>query len=72
MSNNKLDTYTYKQAIEELEQIVNELESENLDLDEILKKVEWATTLITYCKQKLRHSETTLEQILKKSDTNFE
>lgn len=66
--NNNLENYTYKQAIEELEQIVRDIEVGNLDLDELLKKVEKAAALITFCKQKLKNSEITLEQVIKKLD----
>ncbi|GAB4208813.1 MAG: hypothetical protein Fur0023_20640 [Bacteroidia bacterium] len=67
-----MENYSYKQAIEELENIVSEIESGNLDLDELLKKVERAATLITFCKEKLKKSETTLEQVIKKLDVSEE
>lgn len=71
-NDNAMENYSYKQAIEELENIVSEIESGNLDLDELLKKVERAATLIVYCKEKLKKSETTLEQVIKKLDVSEE
>ncbi|RME15859.1 MAG: exodeoxyribonuclease VII small subunit [Bacteroidetes bacterium] len=67
-----MENYSYKQAIEELENIVSEIESGNLDLDELLKKVERAATLIIFCKEKLKKSEITLEQVIKRLDVSEE
>lgn len=67
MDNNNL---TYKQAIEELEQIISDLENENIDLDDLLKKVERAALLVNYCKEKLKNSEINLENIIKKLEDN--
>lgn len=72
---NKETNLTYQQAIEELEQIISELENENIDLDDLLKKVERATFLITYCKKKLKNSKTNLEksiQKLEEDDDNYD
>jgi exodeoxyribonuclease VII small subunit len=71
-NNNAMENYSYKQAIEELENIVSEIESGNLDLDELLKKVERAATLIIFCKEKLKKSEITLEQVIKRLDVSEE
>lgn len=69
MSTN-FENYTYKQAIEELEDIVKQIEIGNLDLDDLLNKVERASALIIFCKEKLKNSEITLEQVIKKLDNN--
>ncbi|GIV28204.1 MAG: hypothetical protein KatS3mg027_2018 [Bacteroidia bacterium] len=68
--NSKNTEITYKQAIEELEQIVNEIESGELDLDDLLKKVDRAATLILYCKEKLKNSETKFDEVMKKLESN--
>ncbi|GAB4455441.1 MAG: hypothetical protein OHK0036_19160 [Bacteroidia bacterium] len=70
--NNDLSNYTYKQAIDELEKIVSEIETGELDLDELLKKVDFATTLILFCKEKLKNAEITLEDVMKKFDDSKE
>lgn len=69
---NDLNNLTYKQAIEEIEKIVNEIESGELDLDDLLKKVDYATTLILFCKEKLKNAEITLEDVMKKFDDSKE
>lgn len=70
--NNDHPQVSYKQAIEELEQIVREIESGDLDLDDLLEKVDRATWLISYCKAKLKHSESQLNKLLKKLEDNEE
>jgi len=72
MKNNNVEDISYKQAIEELEQIVNEIESGELDLDELLKKVERSAALLLYCKEKLKNSETKLNQVIKKLESDEE
>lgn len=69
---NDLNNLTYKQAIEEIEKIVNEIESGELDLDDLLKKVDYATTLILFCKEKLKNAEITLGDVMKKFDDSKE
>ncbi|MCG8476770.1 MAG: exodeoxyribonuclease VII small subunit [Cytophagales bacterium] len=59
---------TYSEAQSELEAILNAIEHEEPELDELLRLVNRAGELITWCKAKLRHSEEDLEKILKKFD----
>ncbi len=68
-SKNKL---TYKAAYEELEAIVTEIESGELDLDDLLQKVERAAILIQYCKEKLKNSEANIQKILTHFDKEKE
>ena len=56
---------TYKQAIEELESIVNEIESENISIDELAEKVKRASQLIRLCKTKLTKTEEEVTKVLK-------
>jgi len=67
-----VENISYKQAVEELEQIVNEIESGELDLDELLKKVERSAVLILYCREKLKNSETKLNQVIKQLESDRE
>ncbi|HPQ08297.1 MAG TPA: exodeoxyribonuclease VII small subunit [Bacteroidia bacterium] len=60
----------YKEAINTIEEILHQIENDELDLDELLKKVDYAATLILFCKEKLKNSETTLEKLMKKLDSN--
>ncbi len=72
MNQNPTNEITYKQAIEELEEIVREIESGELDLDELLKKVDRAAVLITFCKEKLKNSEIKFNEVIKKLENNQE
>lgn len=57
---------TYKDALEELEDIVNGIESEDVDVDELAKKVERASKLLSVCSEKLKKTEAEVDQIIKK------
>lgn len=58
------DKITYKEALEELQQIVNDIATEDTDIDQLSAKVRRASFLITECKARLRHTEEELNQIL--------
>lgn len=60
MKEEKID---YRQAIEELQFIVNELERGELDLDALLEKVKRAAFLCSFCKNRLREVEKELETV---------
>jgi exodeoxyribonuclease VII small subunit len=55
---------TYKEAAEELEQIVAEIESEEIDVDALGEKVKRASFLIKTCKEKLRRTEQEVKKVL--------
>ncbi len=57
---------TYKQAIAELEVILNELENNELDIDDLQVKVKQAADLIELCKEKLFKADAEIEKILQK------
>ncbi len=57
---------TYTEALEELRNIVEKIESAEVDVDEITKMVQRATDLILYCKEKLTHTEAQLTEAMKK------
>ncbi|MAS51746.1 MAG: exodeoxyribonuclease VII small subunit [Flavobacteriales bacterium] len=63
MSDKKI---TYKEALEELEEIVNGIESEEVDVDELTKKVERASKLLTVCSEKLKNTEEEVDKIIEK------
>jgi exodeoxyribonuclease VII small subunit len=58
-------TPSYKDAIEEIESIVEEIENETVDVDVLAKKVKRATFLIKFCKEKLRTTDTEVKKSLK-------
>lgn len=54
---------TYKAALDEIEQILKNIESEELDLDELTAKIKRVSELIKICKDKLRNAEHEIEKI---------
>jgi exodeoxyribonuclease VII small subunit len=59
------DTIKYTEAFEELQQIVAEIETGQISVDELSEKVKRATQLIRICKQKLTSTEEDVTRILK-------
>ncbi|NJD56562.1 MAG: exodeoxyribonuclease VII small subunit [Nitrospirae bacterium] len=55
---------TYSQALNELEKIVTEIESEEVDVDVLAEKIKRASFLITFCKGKLRTAEDEVKKVL--------
>ena len=53
---------TYSLALTELQQIINEIESEEINVDVLAEKVRKAAYLIKFCKDRLR---TTEEEVIK-------
>ncbi len=53
---------TYEKAMKRLEQIVEKIESGEMDIDSLAKNLKEAKTLVEYCKEKL----TTVEAEVKK------
>lgn len=65
-------TPSYKEAIEELEVIVQEIESETVDVDVLTEKVKRATFLIKLCKKRLRETDKEVKKILKEFEEEAE
>jgi len=59
------DNPGYKEALEEIESIVGEIENETVDVDVLAEKVKRAAFLIKYCKAKLKITENEVKKILK-------
>jgi len=55
---------TYSQALNELEKIVADIESEEVDVDLLAEKIKRASFLITSCKEKLRTAEDEVKKVL--------
>jgi exodeoxyribonuclease VII small subunit len=62
----------YQEAFEELQQIVAEIESGEISVDELSEKVKRAARLIKICKEKLTRTAEDVEQILKELEENTE
>ena len=54
----------YADALAELEEILDELEDESLDVDTLATKVERASTLIRFCRNRITSARTQVEQIV--------
>lgn len=52
----------YQDALEELEAIVSEVESDRMDVDSLSEKIERALDLIHHCRGKLKNTETTIHK----------
>ena len=62
---------SYKEAITEIEIILNQLENNELDIDELSEKVKRVSQLVTFCKEKLHKTEEEIDNILKEMDSNY-
>lgn len=56
----------YTDALQELQSIVAELQSESVDIDALSEKVKRAAELIQFCQQKLRTTETEISNLFEK------
>lgn len=55
---------TFNKAVEELEQILEQIESGELDVDELSGKVKRASELLRLCQSKLRDTEGEIDKII--------
>ncbi|MFO7999695.1 MAG: exodeoxyribonuclease VII small subunit [Marinilabilia sp.] len=69
MTNKKL---TYNEAITEIEEILQRMESEELDVDELSAKVKRVSELVRFCRDKLKNTEEEVEKVLKEMDDGEE
>lgn len=53
---------TYREAQQQLEQIVAAVENEELDVDELAEQVQKAMELITFCRARLKHTEAIVQK----------
>ncbi|MFW5960192.1 MAG: exodeoxyribonuclease VII small subunit [Chitinivibrionales bacterium] len=67
-NHNKL---SYEEALRNLEEIIQEMESGDLDLDESIKKFEKGLGLIRECESHLSRAEGKIKKLLSDSDTSF-
>lgn len=59
------DAPGYKEAIEEIESIIEEIENEAVDVDVLTEKVKRAAYLVKSCKDKLKKTDNEVRKILK-------
>ncbi len=56
---------SYSKAIEEIEIILEEMESEKIDIDSLSINIKRATELIALCKDKLKKADEEIEALMK-------
>ncbi len=59
---------TFNKAVEELEQILEQIESGELDVDELSGKVKRASELLRLCQSKLRDTEEEIDKIIEEME----
>ena len=62
------EKFNYKKSLEEIEEIVNKLETEDVDVDELAEMVKKASQLIKKCKEKLKSTGDDLEKVIDELD----
>ena len=62
------ETITYTDALEELQQIVQEMENADVSVDELSEKIKRCTVLIRLCKDKLTKTEAEIAKIMNTED----
>jgi exodeoxyribonuclease VII small subunit len=66
------ETPKYGEAIDELEEILEEIEAEDVDLDDLADKVERASDLVELCRQKLDRTEVQVQSIIEDLESDEE
>ena len=61
---------TYQQALDELTDIVAQLESESISIDELAEKVKRASDLIYYCQSRLNATDKEVKKIISQLEKN--
>lgn len=59
---------TYKEAVSEIETILEQVENNELDVDELAEKVKRVSVLLKICREKLLKTSEQVEQILKEME----
>ncbi len=67
MAKEKIEEKTFEESLVELESIVKELESGNVDLDQAINKYSDAMKLAKLCSDKLNNATEKVNQILKEN-----
>lgn len=58
------ENLSYKEAMDELEKIVEAIEERKVDVDELIEKIKRAVFLVKYCKDKLQTTDSEVKKIL--------
>lgn len=60
----KNNAKNYEEAMAALQEILKQVESNELGIDQLAEKLKEAKTLIVYCKEKLYHTDEEIRKIL--------
>lgn len=60
---------SYSKSLEELQKILEDLESENVEIDKLAEKVKRAIELIKFLRTKLKKTEVEIKEIVKEFET---
>ena len=63
---------TYSQAMARLENIVRQVDSNELEIDELVEKIKEANEIIAFCSEKLKNADTEIEKLLADKQENEE
>ena len=63
---------SYSQAMERLETIVRQVDSNELELDELVENIKEANEIIDFCSEKLKKADTEIEKLLADKQENEE
>ena len=63
---------TYSQAMARLETIVRQVDSNELEIDELVEKIKEANEIIAFCSEKLKKADTEIEKLLADKQENEE
>jgi exodeoxyribonuclease VII small subunit len=61
---------SYKEAIQEIEDILQQIENDEPDVDQLSEKVKRLSVLVSWCREKLHNTEEEIEKILKEIEKN--
>jgi len=59
---------TYREAINEIEEILGNIENDELEVDDLVEKVKKVTELLKFCKDKLYKTQEEVEKALKEME----
>ena len=62
--------FSYKEAIGEIEEILQQIENDEPDVDQLSEKVKRLSFLVSWCREKLHNTEVEIEKILKEIEKN--
>lgn len=61
-----MEDLTYESAASELEGILNNLKADTISIDDLATKVERASLLLKFCNEKLKNTESKVNEIIQK------